>query len=77
MNVEYPCPECGHDGPHPVVDKKPDGSVIECVGCYSEVDIPPVTKDGTVLTDEVVNALADEAEAGYDPDTLIPRRRNP
>lgn len=29
----------------------------------------PVTKGGTVLTDEEVNRLADEAEAGYDLDT--------
>lgn len=27
----------------------------------------PVTKDGTVLTEEEVVRLADEAEAGYDP----------
>ncbi|MGD0685814.1 MAG: hypothetical protein ABSA03_11945 [Streptosporangiaceae bacterium] len=26
----------------------------------------PVTKDGTVLTSEEVERLADEAEAGYD-----------
>ena len=27
---------------------------------------PPITKGGTVLTDEEVQRLADEAEAGYD-----------
>lgn len=31
------------------------------------------TSGGVELTDAVVQALADEAERGYDPDTLIPR----
>ncbi|HET8630067.1 MAG TPA: ribbon-helix-helix protein, CopG family [Thermomicrobiales bacterium] len=31
-------------------------------------------KDGQVLTEEAIEALAREAEAGYDPATLRPRR---
>ncbi|MGL5929856.1 MAG: CopG family transcriptional regulator [Dermatophilaceae bacterium] len=31
--------------------------------------------DGTELTDELIQRLADEAEAGYDVDTLAPRAR--
>lgn len=37
-------------------------------------DDRPVTKDGTVLTDEQIQAYADEAERGYDPAMLRPRR---
>ena len=39
--IEYPCPECGHDGPHPLigVDYWMD-SEVECVGCYAEFSIP-------------------------------------
>lgn len=32
----------------------------------AERDTPPVTKGGTVLTDEEAERLAEEAEAGYD-----------
>ncbi len=32
------------------------------------------TKTGQVLTDDMIEALACEAEAGYDPATLRPRR---
>ncbi len=32
------------------------------------------TKSGQVLTDDMIEALAREAEAGYDPATLRPRR---
>lgn len=35
------------------------------------------TSRGTVLTDEVVQRLADEAEAGFDPKRLKPRRGRP
>jgi hypothetical protein len=31
-------------------------------------------KDGTPITDEMVDAMADEAEAGYDVDEIIRRR---
>ncbi|MGL4176708.1 MAG: CopG family transcriptional regulator [Dermatophilaceae bacterium] len=31
--------------------------------------------DGTELTDELIQRLADEAEAGYDVDALVPRPR--
>ena len=32
-------------------------------------------RDGTPVTDEVVNALADEAEGGYDVDDILRRRQ--
>jgi hypothetical protein len=31
-------------------------------------------KDGTLITDEMVDAMADEAEAGYDVDEILRRR---
>lgn len=31
-------------------------------------------QDGTPITDEIVEALADEAEQGYDPDEILRRR---
>jgi hypothetical protein len=34
-----------------------------------------ITANGTVLTDEKINELADEAERGYDPSKLTPKRR--
>lgn len=39
-HVEYPCPECGHDGPHPVVDDSDGNQTVECVGCYAEFIVP-------------------------------------
>jgi len=33
------------------------------------------TQDGTPITDETVEALADEAEHGYDVDDILHRRR--
>jgi hypothetical protein len=45
----------------------------KCVGSNSEpVGVVGILA-GTVLTDEDVKALADEAEIGYDPNELIPR----
>jgi hypothetical protein len=32
-------------------------------------------KDGTPITDEMVEAMADEAEAGYDVEEILRRRR--
>lgn len=34
-----------------------------------------IRRDGTPITDETVEALADEAERGYDVDELLRRRR--
>lgn len=41
--LPYPCPECGHDGPHPIVEaERPDGQIaVECRACYVEVQVPP------------------------------------
>jgi hypothetical protein len=54
-------------------------------GCYDlqcldstwdhECPVVPVTVAGTVLTDEVEAELVAEAEAGYDPAHLVPRRQ--
>jgi uncharacterized Zn finger protein len=39
--VEYPCPDCGADGPHLVVEQLDDGTVVaECGSCYIEFDVP-------------------------------------
>jgi hypothetical protein len=32
---EYPCPECGFDGPHNPIDD----SAIECGRCHTSIDI--------------------------------------
>jgi uncharacterized Zn finger protein len=41
QRIEYPCPECGDDGPHDVVDEAFDGSqVCACAYCYVEFEIP-------------------------------------
>lgn len=45
-----------------------------CPGSNAEPEIHfTTTKNGTVLTGADEQALADEAEAGYDPDELVPR----
>jgi len=36
------------------------------------VKLPVTLKDGTVLTDDLLDELVDEAEAGYDPASLRP-----
>ena len=36
------------------------------------VKLPVRLKDGTLLTDELLEQLVAEAEAGYDPATLVP-----
>jgi hypothetical protein len=33
--LEYPCPECGYEGPHNPIDN----SAIECGKCYASIDI--------------------------------------
>lgn len=42
MTIDYPCPECGHEGPHTVVSAEdPAVVVVECNGDYcGEFDIP-------------------------------------
>lgn len=35
VDTEYPCPECGDDGPHIVIDS----SALECRKCYASIDI--------------------------------------
>lgn len=38
---EYPCPECGHDGPHPVIGVDYwMNEEVECSACYAEFSIP-------------------------------------
>ena len=36
---------------------------------------PLTTRTGRVLTDQDVQELADEAERGYDPETIVPRQQ--
>lgn len=35
IETEVPCPECGHEGPHTIIDE----SALECVSCYTSIDI--------------------------------------
>lgn len=43
----------------------------------AEPSEPPfVTKDGTVLTQELLDELVAEAERGYDVEKLVPRSRD-
>jgi len=37
---EYPCDECGYEGPHTVVATGDDGFTVECGGCYAEFYVP-------------------------------------
>lgn len=40
--MEYPCPECGCDGPHIVQETRDDGvRICECAACYCEFEVPP------------------------------------
>lgn len=39
-------------------------------------EVWPVTKAGTILTPELLASLVAEAEAGYDVNRLVPRRRD-
>jgi hypothetical protein len=55
-----------------------NGHTIEWVD--GELEVSPnlkVTRGGTPLTDEYVQKLANEAEAGYDVDKLVPRKITP
>ena len=40
---EYPCPECGYEGPHVVQeigrDEDVTVSVVECGSCYAEFEV--------------------------------------
>jgi transcription elongation factor Elf1 len=40
--IDYACPECGHDGPHTLVDDTADDEVntYECGSCYCEFEVP-------------------------------------
>jgi hypothetical protein len=33
--IEIACPECGHDGPYPLIDE----SAAECGNCYASIDL--------------------------------------
>jgi hypothetical protein len=37
---EYPCDECGTDGPHTVVEVQDDGKTLECGACHVEFFVP-------------------------------------
>jgi len=36
---EYPCPDCGSDGPHPIVYDDDDMQVMECNNCDRTIDV--------------------------------------
>lgn len=39
--IDYPCDECGYDGPHPVhLDESLGQHVAECGGCGPEFGVP-------------------------------------
>jgi hypothetical protein len=37
---EYPCPECGFDGPHTTCEVDEGGVTYECGSCYVEFYAP-------------------------------------
>jgi transcription elongation factor Elf1 len=44
--TDYPCPECGYDGPHTLQETRTDGiKVIECGSCYCEFEVPADESD--------------------------------
>lgn len=46
MDLEYPCPTCGHDGPHPVLTVTDEGvTVVECIELCGEFEIQPAERD--------------------------------
>lgn len=72
------CPHCNRpvrvvwsagDDPRPAQLRCPSGGDWQM-----PIPASAVTKEGTVLTDALVQELADEAQAGYDPARLRPRR---
>jgi hypothetical protein len=38
--IEYPCPECGSDGPHNT-HEEPDGEIVAVCICQNVFEIPP------------------------------------
>lgn len=38
--IEYPCAECGSDGPHSETDRVAECFVLECVACFAEIVVP-------------------------------------
>ncbi len=52
---DYPCPECGYDGPHSILNRREQSPVVECgdTACGAEFtadpgngDPVPVQRDG-------------------------------
>lgn len=42
ISIDYPCPNCGSDGPHQVIPDDFDAfdsTTFECAECYSEVTV--------------------------------------
>jgi len=61
--MSFTCPRCNMTSHHPVDERH--GYCGHCHD-YTGHEQPMVTKTGKVLTDEDIQALADEAERGYD-----------
>lgn len=41
-SYRYPCPVCGHDGPHEILIDIPEMLSFECAGCTVEIDLPGI-----------------------------------
>jgi hypothetical protein len=65
----WSCRHCLDEGRKPVISW--DGDVASCAFCGRTNQL--ITAQGTVLTDEVLSGLVQEAEMGYDLDRLSPR----
>jgi uncharacterized Zn finger protein len=36
---DYPCDDCGYEGPHTVIEEGAERTVLECGGCYREFTV--------------------------------------
>jgi hypothetical protein len=43
--LDYPCPECGHDGPHPVTEGDTRCGTAECGDCVIEFEFTSAAED--------------------------------
>jgi len=37
--TDYPCPECGYEGPHTIQETGGGIVIVECGGCYCEFEV--------------------------------------
>jgi predicted RNA-binding Zn-ribbon protein involved in translation (DUF1610 family) len=36
---DYPCDDCGYEGPHTTIESKPGSVILECGSCYHEFEV--------------------------------------